>query len=340
MTLIRSSKSGKYSAVIQTNHGKRAISTGTADRKEALQIAKEAKVDELERSNKIARLTGTAVAQIVAGKKVTIADASKEWITWLENYGQSMRSVDNVAILFGAWVRGAKLADKLPSEITERMVDAWVNAHDKVGAGSRRMRLSVVRSFFKFCCAKAYALGNPSQLVRVKMSQLTHAQKEPKVVQAFTGEELDKLTAAATGFWRAAIIIGRHTGLRLGDICQLERDCLEVPGKITIWTDKRDRRVSLPVEGELKVTLNSLMRTHPRFLFPTQQEIIMNSKHRAMLSVQFSRLCKKTSIEGKSYHSVRHYFVSEMTRRGIPIEHIAQSVGHRSVTTTRGYISE
>ena len=363
MTLTASKKTGIYSAMIQTDHGRRAISTGTRDKREAAMIVKQSKIKELESAAKVQRLTGTTVQQLVAGKKVTVSDAQKGWIEWMENYGQSSRTVDNLKVMLESWVRDYRLADKLPSQIAEKQVDAWVNALDEAGYGTRKIRLSTVKSFYKFCTAKAYCLGNPALLVRIRMNQLTHAQKEPKVVQAFTVEELDKLTAQTSGFWRVAIAIGRWTGLRLGDICQLEWDCID-GDRMVVFTDKRDRRVSLPLTlaefrkdakaHKLEVTdamvahftqmerdflpvMRSLIPSNPRFVFPEQQTIAIEAKRRSVLSVQFRRICDAAGIE-KSFHSCRHHFVSTMDSIGVPVLHIARTVGHRHSDTTQNYI--
>jgi hypothetical protein len=48
---------------------------------------------------------------------------------------------------------------------------------------------------------------------------------------------------------RAASVV--NAGLRLGDICALEWACLKEPGKVVVWTDKRDTRVDLPVDDDL-----------------------------------------------------------------------------------------
>lgn len=365
MNLVKSPKTGVYSAVIQTDHGERSIKTGATDRREAAMIVKRAKVEQLEAAAKVHKLTSQAVQQIVAGKKVTIADAMKEWIVWMENYGRAARSVDSSGVTLAAWVRDAKLENRLPGDITERMVDTWINAADGTCKGTRSARLAVVRSFFQFCCAKAYALGNPSQLVRVKMNLLTHEQKEPRIVSAFTSDELDKLRVAATGFWRVAIAIGRWTGLRMGDICQLEWDSLAVKDRMIVWTDKRDRRVSLPLtlaefekdmkarkspvtkamvehftqcEVELNSTLRSLIKTHPIYAFPEQREVAINPKRRSWLSVQFGRVVQAAGIEGKSFHNIRHAYCQQMDAIGVEIEHIARNVGHSNIGTTRGYM--
>ena len=46
-------------------------------------------------------------------------------------------------------------------------------------------------------------------------------------------------------FWLPAVLIGRYTGLRIGDVVRLEWESLSTPGKFIVWTRKRDKRIAL-----------------------------------------------------------------------------------------------
>jgi integrase len=86
--------------------------------------------------------------------------------------------------------------------------------------------------------------------------------------------------------------------------------------------------------------LAKLKPRHKLYLFPEEAECARNPRLRAKLSVQFARLCVKAGIEGegKSFHSLRHTYVTAAAKAGIPIEHISQNVGHASISMTRQYI--
>jgi integrase len=57
----------------------------------------------------------------------------------------------------------------------------------------------------------------------------------------------------------------------------------------------------------------------------------------SLLSLQFSRLCERHGVDGKSFHCLRHTFVTELRRQGKSFADIAELVGHSSIEMTKGY---
>jgi hypothetical protein len=119
---------------------------------------------------------------------------------------------------------------------------------------------------------------------------------------------------------RAASVV--NAGLRLGDICALEWACLKEPGKVVVWTDKRDTRVDLPVDDDLAQGLAAIPANSDKVCFP-EQEAISRSSKRSMLSVQFGRTLQAVGIQGHSFttsatRSVRTASGKEFRRPTLP----------------------
>ena len=65
-------------------------------------------------------------------------------------------------------------------------------------------------------------------------------------------------------------------------------------------------------------------------LFPFKQGNLVN--------YIIKRWAKRAGINEKIHaHSFRHYFITESYRQGVPMEAVADQVGHSSLSTTRGY---
>ncbi len=77
---------------------------------------------------------------------------------------------------------------------------------------------------------------------------------------------------------------------------------------------------------------------HDQYCFPDQRETTRDPAKRSKLSVQFGRILASLDILGHSFHDLRYTYVTECDALGIPLEHIARSVGHVNTSTTRGYI--
>lgn len=366
-------KGGVYHARFQNEAGKTStITTKCATLKDATEVVKRAKIKEIELASLAAGLTNEVVTRIVAGKKVTLRMAVDQYADHLKAMRRSPNTINNTMMSIDEWCKFSNLWDKQLSSITGKHVDKWINAHAEAGAGTRRVKLSHVRGLFRYCVANRMVLKDPTAMVSVDVRGLTHLQRESSKRKPFTARELEKIvqwcdrriTAISTShrvnnprlgtvprvvqdnneidrltFWRFAVQISSETGLRLGDVCQLEWDCF-IPGEVVVWTDKRDKRIALPVSRKVEDLLADLPVNHRRFLFPEYREAILDTKRRTLGSVQFSRLCKQVKVggNGKSFHSIRHYRVSEWKREGKTLEDIARDVGHSNTRTTEGYV--
>lgn len=161
--------------------------------------------------------------------------------------------------------------------------------------------------------------------------------------KAFTGtweQRIAKLQAALdeNEFLRCAVQLGWETGLRFGDICQLEWASLEKPMRLIVWTDKTNTRVELKLKPGLSHLLRSLPRKDKVWVFPDQRERYADIRKRSAMSVEFSRFLGKLGIEGHSFHDFRHAYASRATREGMPLDHIRQRLGHSTAEMTRKYV--
>lgn len=248
----------------------------------------------------------------------------------------------------GVWIDRMEMGERQLSSINELDVDKYINAENRVKRSTRMLMLASLGSFFRFLNAKGWMRGDPTKLVRLDLSLLSHRQKEVHKAPAFTDDEVQKLLdyTAPDGdrpdvFWHAAIAIGRYTGLRISDICTLEWDCLSKPGKIAVWTQKRDKRVELPLKPKaLADAIKSIPMINDKYLFPERREMYMGAdvRQRSRIQQEFKDLTRPLGIIDKTFHGFRATYVTAQNAAGIPILHIAQQVGHSSAGTTMGYL--
>jgi integrase len=332
-------KDGKYHS--RTTHKKSKV--------DAMQVIQEACVENMETAGEIGILSHQVAAAIIHGQEpVTVTKAVNEWERYMHSRRLSASSISNGILYVKAWATFAKSHFKPVTSLSVASFDDWINSQEsKVKLGTRRVMLSSLRSFCRFCFDKGWIQGNPANLVCVDMSILSHTQKETLKRDCFTDQEVERLIQeTAPGgseedpFWNAAVIIGRYTGLRLGDIASLEWDCLNMSaGTLAVWTTKRDRRVALPLTPDiLAETFATLERKHPVYLFNRQRILVTDPKSRHRLSAAFSVILGNLGIKNKSFHCLRATYISDCCAKGIPLEHISQAVGHWNPATTMGYI--
>jgi integrase len=199
---------------------------------------------------------------------------------------------------------------------------------------------------------------------------MSHEQKEQAEKAPFTDEEVKQIlsalrhdwTLAQSGkhelfhhaptvlFWLVAVKVAQETGLRLSDIAQLEWRCFGEADKLVVWTEKTNKRMEHKISESLQNLIGEVPVNDPEYVFPEQRAIIRDVAKRSLLSVQFKRLLERLGIEGKSFHSMRHYKATHAFAKldkddlakklaaSLSMSQIAALLGHSDKKTTKTYL--
>lgn len=321
----------------------KSFSLHVKDFREAKDLVSKSRIREIEKAAEIGILNQEVVATLATGiRKMTVEEAIVHWRAWMESRHLAQNTIRRNLTEVYAWMSNCLKDPKFPiMDITEKHVDQWVNAISGRKLSTRKMMLIGIRNFISFIQEKGWILGNPAKLVRIDMDRMTHLQQEPKPSPIFLDSEVEELLRYTERFefWHAAIAIGRYTGLRLSDIACLEWDCFLIPGKIAVWTQKRDKRVELPLEPEvLANAIAEIPKEDESYVFPKQREQALDPWHRQVLPTRFRQLCHACGIFGKSFHGLRATYITRCKEAGMPIKHISKAVGHSSEEMTTHYV--
>lgn len=348
MKLTKDPDSGNYIAFYTNGDGRRHQSaTGTPNLEEARAIVRQANLAQMETAAKAGLLAEDALAKMTVGRRITCARAVEQWRDWYAE-GHDIRSTMNFHGIMEQFLNFLSLHDRPLSCVNERVVNQFLNAPDGTHRTTRILRKKALKSLFVFCSARGYVSHNPAVLARVDYNLLTHHQKEMIIRPPFTEAEYRHIMAnvgdAKWGFWKAATAISYWTGLRLGDVANLEWGSI-LPDAIIVWTRKRDKRVKIDLDnphiggGELREILAEVRRNKDddRYCFRHAAALSNDPRQRSQLSTQFSNILKRLGIMGKSFHSLRHSFVTRLSQAGVSLEQIGEIVGHSDKYTTSKY---
>ncbi len=170
-------------------------------------------------------------------------------------------------------------------------------------------------------------------------SPKTHVNKTGKTRARFsndplTREEVELLLSRVDNIMdHTLMVIGFYTGMRISEIISIEDISLNEPeGRIHIWDEKKNlyRDVYVPtlVFSVLKRYLNSLKdRKDPR-IFPFSKK----TAERKIESWTMSVLGKT-----KSWHSVRHTYISLSRELELPMEVVIANTGDTPATILKYY---
>ena len=319
--------------------GSSPINLDTKNRDEAKRLAKAAKLEDIEFAAKAKLLTTEAIQRLTSDSRITGGQALEKWRDLAgTKLGLSPTTLHGYEANIRRFLVLTKLADKPITTASFSHVDDYINAHDGAAVSTRSARRSSLENFFKVCTDEGFIVRNPAGLTKVRMHHLTFAQKEPKVREPFTELELDVLSTVEDPFWKIAIHLSLNYGLRLSDISRLEWASFAKQGRLIVWTDKRDRRIELPLLAETEGLMRTIARGSGPWVFPVQAALTSTQTKRATHSTYFARILHRLGIEGKSFHCLRHTFASRRATHGDTIDQIRVKLGHTSTATTEGYV--
>ncbi len=231
------------------------------------------------------------------------------------------------------------IEDISPNEIRPFLGYLHDLGHSK---SSLRLKMSAIKSFFKFCVKKELLENNPASLISIpkKDKKLPSFLLEKEVGEMMKSFNLDdpiesRNLALAELLYSSGLRISECLNLNVGDIDFAQRSVL-VTGKgkkqrivpvgskaleaIIKYTEKRKELCIGNVETALFLTKNG-KRLSPS----TAYRVI----HRAMSGV--------TESSQKSPHVLRHSFATHLLDGGADIQSVSEMLGHSSLSSTQIY---
>lgn len=332
-------------------------STGKTNKEEALRIAMQ-----LERAGRLARtgeltehrartLLSELLEQISDGREsVRVKPAKAFFGEWLAN----KRALLSEGSLWSyeAAVNGfveflGPRADRPLTAIQTPDVQSYVSSLRKGGLSPKTIGTytKILRSALKSARLQQLITFNPAEAVDL-----------PKVISGqrgtFTPAEITLLIGAApTEDWRTVVMLGAFTGQRLRDCCNLEWANVDfTSGMMTFRVSKRGgERLTVPMHPQIKERLEEIAGDQPeKYVAPSLAN--RETGGQSGLSMGFKRLMEAAGVEAgegertgrrktsaRSFHSLRHSFVSMLANAGVSEELRMKLSGHSTAEVHSGY---
>ncbi len=167
-------------------------------------------------------------------------------------------------------------------------------------------------------------------------------QSEQTRLFQFLYEEMD--------IYKAGIIICISTGLRLGEICALKWEDIDLEGKL-LHVNRTVQRIA--VDGEASKTI--LMEGVPKSIFSKREIPLSDEMVRLLFSYygkggyvinkngpaeprtyqnRFYKYLQNAGIERKNFHILRHTFATNCVASGVDVKSLSEILGHSDVKIT------
>jgi site-specific recombinase XerD len=217
------------------------------------------------------------------------------------------------------------------------------------GARSRNLRLTAVRSFFRYA-----ALEAPGQAALIQRVLAIPNQRQPRAMVDFlTRPEIDALLAAPSReTWlgrrdHAFLLTAVQTGLRLSEMTSLRHEDVSLGAGAHVHCHGKGRKerctpLAKPTVATLKAWIREQGREDSKTLFPSARGGRLSAvgvqhmvaRHVAVAGATCPTLRKKRV----SPHVLRHAAAMELLQAGVDRAVIALWLGHESVETTQIYL--
>lgn len=241
-------------------------------------------------------------------------------------------------------------ADAPLESITAANVREWRDSINATRASkTANMGLQDVRSMFRAAVRDGLLVLNPATAVEI-LPETDSTERAP-----FTPAEIVKLLAVASHDWRGMILLGCLAGLRIGDAAALTWNSIDLEAKMIRLTPQKTARKGRKVEIPMHPDVEAFFMDSPApddssaLVFPTLENRIVGSKNG--LSVEFIGIMKTAGVgrgdtttankstSEKSFHSLRHSFVSALANADVSEELRMKLSGHSTRAAHQIYTS-
>jgi integrase len=238
------------------------------------------------------------------------------------------------------------LADARLDQVSKLMIDDFV--HDRSKAGQTVYQINPVLRTLR----RALHMAEGWDLV-LKVPQIELLKEQGREAVLSEGE-LAQIVRFCEPLMRDAAILDYDTGMRAGELCQLQ------------WPDIRFDRGLIEL-GEFETRVNGLKSEAAERKIPLRKrarEILLRLKAEAKspyvftrhdgrrplnvtwLSHRFTKACRAAfgkeaaKEKGAVLHSLRHTFLTDLGRSGVGLFTFMSISGHRSAETARRYVHD
>ncbi|MFQ5881117.1 MAG: site-specific tyrosine recombinase/integron integrase [Candidatus Methylomirabilales bacterium] len=229
-----------------------------------------------------------------------------------------------------------------------------------VSQGTVARKVAALRSFFQFCCRRGLLNWNPAKLVVTP--------RLPKLLPPhLTVDQAFQLLAIPQGQDplslrdRAILELFYSSGIRLGELCSLNVEDLDLAQRLVRVTGKGNKERIVPIGRLAAQTLETYLTARETFkgehaecgtrgrrsasssgLGAQRAPLFLNRRGGRLTPRGVERLLEKylgKSGLGKAItpHGLRHSFATHLLQAGADLRVIQELLGHARLTTTQRY---
>jgi len=230
------------------------------------------------------------------------------------------------------------LGNKRIASITYLELEKFKNHRaETVSKTSANMEIRTIKAIMNFAVKSDFILKNPA--ANVKQFRLPEKEK-----MSFSMQDLEKVFNVITDpiIGRVAIF-ALNTGCRLSEILNIqikdinyEERFITIRNKADFKTKSGKIRVIPFSEGSERIVSPFKGKSGDGYLFSFKGPYRLNKDY---VSQKFKKYLRAANLPEKfHFHCLRHTFITNLIKNGVPINFVKELAGHSDIQTTMGYI--
>jgi len=222
------------------------------------------------------------------------------------------------------------------SQITPPIIEQYkLHRLDFVKPQTVNYELTCLHHFFRYALEMKYIQENPTQdIKKIRKPQ----RKAPRFL---TKEEIERLLDKCTPNIKKTVKILINTGMRWGELQNLEWDDVDWNEKVIHIRVKEDWS---PKGGERKIPMNDAASNILRSIIPEsiQTGWVFTTRTGSQIRhshtwEKFKKACEKAGLDNVTLHTLRHTFASHLVMAGVDLATVSKLLGHKDISTTMIY---
>lgn len=222
--------------------------------------------------------------------------------------------------------------------------------NDKLSAKSVKDILSVIKQIFKYASNSGAVINCDFSNVSVKSNH-----EEVSIITNFQLRKLIDFLTTHINHVNVGILLSLYTGIRIGEVCALKYDDLNIESRIlridkTMQriqnfngnSNKTDIIISSPKSTcslrEIPIPQSVVDIIIENKLYSKSSYILTGEKDRYIeprtLQNKFNKIASSCGIDNVTFHMLRHTFASNCIEAGVDAKSLSEILGHSNVNIT------
>ena len=263
-----------------------------------------------------------------------------EYVEYLKCLGKSKETIRSYKTAFNRFFFKDTGFTEIEELNVNRMwcLDYAYSLKDSLSVSTINKHMKQMSSFYQFLVIKGYVKNNPFY----QLPSLSNSNSEYKE-KVMTDEQAKAIISASDGFeirTKALVYLLLNVAPRIGEVSRIRIADIDLDNnKLWIRSKGHNDRIARfsNFNNKTKSVLIDLIVEYGA----TREYLFVNYKGEKLseqsLRKMWYEVCEMACVENISPHNCRHFVGSTLISKGIPVEKVAQVLGHSSIKTTERY---